>query len=285
LGGDRQCLGLSRLRRAGIWVGPGVRHRVQLGRGQHAGRRPCPRRRAICTGRFRLQRRSLSRRRSRKRGMVTVSGNASWINTGSLWIGVSGAGGVSGFAGSAVASGVTVLGVADGASGLAVVNAVGSSWAVTDNLAVGAAGAGNLFVNDDGQTSVAGNVLTGIAETGFGTIDVERGGVLNIAGNLVAGIDGSTIVRVEDGGTMMSAGAVASAGKNGLANIFVTGAGSGWANSGTLELGASGFAQLTISGGAGVTNNAAVLGAEGSGLVTVDNASWINAGDVTIGQF
>ncbi len=102
------------------------------------------------------------------------------------------------------------------------------------------------------------------------------------------GNNGSGTLNIEDGGTVNNDIGRLGHGAGSTGTATVTGAGSTWTNSSTLNVGNAGSGTLTIENGGAVSNVAGFLGnvAGSSGTATVTGAgsTWTSSSDLYVGQ-
>jgi T5SS/PEP-CTERM-associated repeat protein/autotransporter-associated beta strand protein len=184
-------------------------------------------------------------------GQLTVTGaGASLTNTFSTIAGDSGVGTLNITNGGQVFGQSGLVGSQAGSTGTATVSGVGSGWTNSTFLLVGSSGTGTLRVENGGQVTSTDFLVVG--NTGTGSLFVESGAQL-ANGNF---------------------GAIGNA-AGGTGQVRVSGAGSSWANSGFLLVGADGSGTLLIENGGQVSNtNFASIGhgVGSTGHVTVSGA-------------
>ncbi len=162
-------------------------------------------------------------------GLVSVSGSGSTWASIYLNIGNSGSGTLSITSGGSVTTASdSVIGSYAGATGVAIVDGVGSTWSVANSLYAGNSGSGTLSVTNGGYVSSAGDLCVGCSGSGALSI-TDRGGVQNNGDGYVGFASGAS-------GT-------------------VTVAGSFWANYGSLFVGNSGSGAIVVTGGGTVSSN------------------------------
>lgn len=261
-------------------------------------------------------------------GSATVTGEGSRWTTGDLQVGgdtadpngPSGNGTLNVTAGSTVESTRARLGAVAGATGAAVVDGQGSTWAVgSGNIEVGSTGTGSLAVTGGGFVDAA-NIVIGANGGSTGTARVNGAGSrLQSRSDLKVGLDGDGSMTVEAGGVVTSRdGYVVTRGAS-SSSVTVTGDGSSWTMSGTFFVGegsgttgnvvvsasgdiraaslrladlAGSSGTLTITGaGSNVTAyvdngiaGSATVGAGGNGSLAVTNGASFNAYDLYVGS-
>ncbi|NOZ41246.1 MAG: PEP-CTERM sorting domain-containing protein [Planctomycetes bacterium] len=165
----------------------------------------------------------------------------------------------------------------------------GGTWAVSNDLYLGFAGAGELDIRAGSQITVGGNAMLADDISGNGRAYVRGVGALwDVAGDLTLADKGSATIEVTDGGTLANTAARLATNTVGSATVLVDGIGSIWDNSGTLTIGEWGQGSIIVSAGAAVENTSATLGEfqDGSAEVTITGAGsrWTNSGAVRIGD-
>lgn len=159
---------------------------------------------------------------------------------------------------------VGIMGYNSGSTGNATVTGAGSSWTNTSDLFVGVSGTGTLNVQDGGAVSNAWGYL-GLdpGSTGNATVTGANSTWTN-SGLLIVGRSGTGTLTVQDGGKVSnSSNGYLGFNAGSVGNAAVTGAGSAWTNSTTLDVGRSGTGRLTIADGGHVSVG------NGTGLLNV----------------
>ena len=235
-------------------------------------------------------------------GTVTVSGtDATWTNSGDLYIGRNGTGtldvGTGGSVSNLIGHVGGCAGCGSGGVGTVTVSGAGATWTNSTGLAIGDSGTGQVTISGGGQvlTGSAGGFL-GNQPSSSGTMTVtDAGSVWSISGQLVVGgYLGAALgsLTVQNGGAVSNTeGNVGyAAGSTGTATV--SGAGTTWTNSGDLYIGRNGTGTLNIDGGGAVSN---VVGRVGGcdacstgrvGTVTVSGlgTTWTNSSALTVGD-
>ena len=205
-------------------------------------------------------------------GTAVVSGSGStWTCTGNLRVGWNGTGSLTVQDGGQVSSNVSYIG--GSGSGTAVVSGAGSRWTSTRELWVGQNGTGSLTVEDSGQVS-AGELYTsltdlhgnGIINAGGGVLDADMvfdaahglsqtyvfgsGGSLNVSFSstrvLGAGYKTAGNLRIADGHNITSSGGYLGHQSGSVGAAVVSGTGSRWTSTGSLDVGYYGTGWLTV---------------------------------------
>ncbi|WP_168942072.1 autotransporter domain-containing protein [Parazoarcus communis] len=209
--------------------------------------------------------------------------------TSMMLIGYGGSGAVSITEGTLESNGA-LLGAASGSDGTVTVDGANSSWTNDGSLIVGSSGAGQLDVLNGASVTTQEAVLAAAAASGV-TVS-GAGSELDIDGAFYVGIGGNATLHIADGGTVWSDATVVARHASSVSEVTVTGTGSSW-NTGDLLLGGDpgdpssfgGTATLEVLDGASVSTAGARLGgvANGSGTVTIDDATWTSSGLLSIG--
>jgi T5SS/PEP-CTERM-associated repeat protein len=169
--------------------------------------------------------------------------------------------------------------------------AVNGGAAASQQIFVGAIGAGNLAITNGGSLATSSAGYLGFFANGAGVVTVDGAGSnwTNAVG-LDVGHFGSGALTITHGGTVTSAGPInfgAFAGASG--NVVVDGAGSGLSlnSAANFYVGAAGNGTLTISNGGTVTDINATAGfaAGATGSILVDGAGskWITTNGLFLG--
>ncbi|MFZ2100960.1 MAG: autotransporter domain-containing protein [Oricola sp.] len=232
--------------------------------------------------------------------LITLAGSGSALETaGGLYFGVAGSAEMIVSGGAQVLTNwnyVTsegfVLGQASGGYGHATFIEEGTTLAVMDDLIVGGAGTGFLYLLDGADASVSGPLSVGQAASGNGSLAVQgAGSTMSVVGRIRIGENGSGDLVVSDGGSLVSDDYVFIGGNGGsVGNATLTGAGSNWTSNGAgFFVGDGGAGTLAISDGASLQHSdIAVLGvsagAAGTVTVTGSGSIWSNTGALTLGE-
>jgi T5SS/PEP-CTERM-associated repeat protein len=231
--------------------------------------------------------------------LVTGAGSL-WSNSGSLYVGYSGAGNQLTITnGGSVVAVSGVLGYNYGATGNSVwVSGSDSSWRNTGELwsgelLIGRVGAGNLLAITDGGSvfSSMGTVGKYAGADNNSVLVSGAGSVWSNSGALWVGRNGAgNQLAITDGGKVFNAGGMIGENSNNDA-VLVSGSNSLWSNSGDLWIGAQGSGnRLTISNGATVLDASGIIGvntAAGNNTVLVSGLGsvWSNSSYLYVGQF
>jgi T5SS/PEP-CTERM-associated repeat protein len=227
-------------------------------------------------------------------GLVNVAGAGStWTNHGNVHVGwglnatgntlmIEGGGSVS--------NNAAFIATSAGSIGTATVTGIGSTW-TNEQLMVGNLGHGTLMVENGGHVS---SNFSGIASGSSSSLSVGDaivtgpGSVWTANGIFVVGGLGIATLSIEAGGDVTTnvAGIIGS-GSSSTGIVTVTGIGSAWTISGSLDVGSMGRGTLNIQNGAAVSNTHASIArnAGSNGNVTVSGAgsTWSNTGRLGVG--
>ncbi len=223
-------------------------------------------------------------------GYISIVGlGARWTNRLDFTVGHSGRfGEVVVSAGGLITNRLGIVGTGYGqgsySNGRMIVTGSGSQWQNAADVWVGQGGAkGLLQILDGGAVSA----LAGFVSDGDGDNDVlidGAGSTWSLARSLTVGIGqaGAGLVNggvaVANGGTLAShggkIGSINPEGYGGTGSVTVSGSGSHWINSDTVEIGAAVFGQLTVQAGGTVTG----LSATPAGPAVVGGATTTTGG-------
>ncbi|WP_136622784.1 autotransporter domain-containing protein, partial [Mesorhizobium sp. 10.2.3] len=224
-------------------------------------------------------------------GTATVDGaGSSWTNSGDLYVGNGGSGTLTIQNGGKVSNVTGILGINAGSTGTATVDGAGSSWTNSGDLGVGTSGTGTLTIKNGGKASNVGNGLLAYNSGSTGTVAVDgAGSSWTNSGSLYVGRGGTGTLTIQNGGKVSAANGYLGANAGSTGTATVVGADSAWTNSGSLYVGNRGAGTLTIQNGGKVSNlGNGFLGYKvgSTGTVTVDGvgSSWINSGDLYVGD-
>lgn len=199
-------------------------------------------------------------------GVATVTGAGSkWTNSEYLVVGSNGNGTLNILAGGAVTNTDSVIGFVPGSVGTALVTGATSKWTNSGFLIVGNSGTGTFTVSANGavtNTDAAVGKLSGSSGTATVT---GAGSKWTSTGYLAVGESGAGALTVSAGGMVANNGwghIGYNAGSTGT--VTVTGSGSQWNNSDSLEVGRFGAGTLNIADGGSVSVvNLTVVNADG----------------------
>jgi fibronectin-binding autotransporter adhesin len=212
-------------------------------------------------------------------GSVLIQGGT-WVNSGTIQLGVGGAGSLT-LNGTSAALRTSALTIGAGPTGSGTATITAGSLAASGGLVVGDAGAGALNVSGTpAVVATPAHVIVGSSVTGSGAILVSAG-TLAITQNLSVGNAGFGALAVS-GGLVSATNSLLgiAAGATGTAAIT----GGIWNTGGNLVLGDFGTGWLTLAGGT-VGSSYAILGTSNTGLgkATVTGGSWTTTGDLYVG--
>lgn len=205
-------------------------------------------------------------------GVVEVSGSGSTLTTvDNIYLAVFGSGTLAISDGGEVSIGGTAYvgqgyDSTTGGIGLVMVAGPGSVLSAND-LKVGFNGKGTVEVSKGGTLSAASSEVGSLAE-GDGKIVIDGPGSRLQTEFLRVAVDGDGAVEIRGGGTLSSTWASVASGAGTIGQVVVDGPGSSWTNTGSLDLGGMGQADLTISNG---------------GRFSADNINIGTAGKLNIG--
>jgi T5SS/PEP-CTERM-associated repeat protein len=182
------------------------------------------------------------------------------------------------------------VGKSAGSNGTATVTGTGSSWTNSSSLTVGGSGTGTLNIESSGAVSdTTGTLGNSAGSNGTATV-TGSGSSWSNSSSLTIGGSGAGTLNIENGGAVSSKGSTlgsTTTGSSGTATV--TGSGSGWTNSGNLNIGGAGSGTLDIESGGTVSDVAATVGngggSTGTATVTGAGSSWTNSSSLTVGNF
>lgn len=184
-------------------------------------------------------------------GAVTVGGtNSALAASGAMTVGDGGLGMATVRTGGTATSGALTIAAGAGASGSAVnVTGDGSNWQIAGSLIVGAAGFGQLNIDQLGSVA-ASSLDTGQIAGGAGGINVVgSGATLNVSGALTLGDQGTGSLNIINGGIVTVGSLIMGVGATGAGDMVI-GVGSTLAvTTTTVSLGVAGSGVLDIQGG------------------------------------
>ena len=201
------------------------------------------------------------------RGAATISGvGSTWTGGSTLKVGPTNASGGRGAL--SITGGATVehasaeVGVSLASNGGVTVSGAGSSWTLSGPLDLGTSGGVGELTVDSGGSIANGEAEIGRGEAlisgansswttngqlsvgvgGAGTVRVAAGGQVTSTGDLQLGNDffqafGSGVVEVSGGSSLTNANAFIGGGVGNSGRVEVTGIGSTWTNTGSLQIG------------------------------------------------
>lgn len=181
-----------------------------------------------------------------------------------------------------------VIGNRLGAIGTVSVSGPNSQWDISDDLAVGQEGYGELFISSQGRVNVNDDSFVGNLLGGRGWVTVEGSGtVFDVADILSVGTTGLGSLAADDRGRIISNSGVLGAVANSNGTAAINGQAS-WRVKTDLAIGDAGFGSLVVSEGGLVENTTARVTAasSGQGTVTVTDPGsvWLNRNDLFVGD-
>jgi len=192
--------------------------------------------------------------------------------------------------GGMLTSGIGLVGLAAGETGVLVITGAGSQLNTTNTLTVGAIGTGTIDVLSGGALS-DGSVALGADFGASGTVNVDgAGSIWSSTNNLVVvGSQGTGTASVTNGGAMTAAGHLAiGEDAGGSGTVSVSGVGSKAEIAFSVTAGHSGTGAFNILGGASVTSSFGLLGinAGSSGTATIGGtgSTWTTTSDFEVGH-
>jgi T5SS/PEP-CTERM-associated repeat protein len=220
-------------------------------------------------------------------GTATVEGdNSTFDVTGTLLVGLYGAGALSINNGGTVESAGGLLAGREDSQATVTVSGMDSSWSSLDTLVVGRGGSATLTIKDQGTVDSQGGLLATEGGSKAGVVVTGDGSSWE-SGPLEIGRAGGGTLQVLERATVSSDSGSLGTEAEGVGNVFVNGQGAAWNNEGALEVGVSGNAQLSIQSGGTVTSETGYLGVErnssGNVLVWGDASVWENEGVLEVG--
>jgi len=152
--------------------------------------------------------------------------------------------------------------------------------------------AGTLQLGNGGATGTANSsIIVGPSTGSLGTMIIDAGGRAT-AQNLIVGESGVGILAVQNGGILTDFGGFVGVLPGSQGTVTVSGAGSTWTNTDTIQVGGLGTGTLTIENGGMVNSGGGGsigLSAGSTGTVTVTGVGsiWRNSpgGGLNIGSF
>lgn len=213
-------------------------------------------------------------------GTATVSGpGTSWNNSSRLDVGVFGNGTLTIEGGGKTTAVFSAVGNRRDSQGTVVVRGTGSKWTDTGGFSIGREGFGT-FIIEQGATASSAYVNLGefSRATGIATV-TGHGSVWEIEREIHIGRGGIGKLLVDDGGRVNSAigliGYSDSSRYNGLGSATISGVGSTFASSNTIEIGSGSASNgiLTIQNAGTVTSGALQGDGRHNGTVTLATAA------------
>ena len=193
------------------------------------------------------------------------------------------------FGGSKVINGTGTIAQNGGVMASATINGAGSEWTNTGTLSIGHAGEGTLNIQNGGKvTGFHGFIAASLGSTGTVTLTDGAQWIISDFVALANSSNTTATLNIESGSTVMNnQGRIGGSSSSSMATATVTGAGSKWINSNTLDVARRGIGILNVENGGVVTNTDSNLGqfTNANGTVTVDGtgSKWNNSDEVTLG--
>ena len=221
-------------------------------------------------------------------GNASLTGsNSTWTTNGTLYVGGTGVGLLSIFAGASVSDSNAYLANAQGSQVAATV-ATGSKWTNSGALSVGEAGNAVLDLLDSGTVSAEVGYI-GDLQHSTGTVGVtSAGSVWTDSTALYVGQSGNGTFDISDGGIASAEESILGNAPSGNGTAAVSGAGSTWTTSTSLYIGGSGSGIFSVSAGGSVSDSEAYVGTYagslGAATVSGSGSKWTNLDSLSIGQ-
>jgi T5SS/PEP-CTERM-associated repeat protein len=205
-------------------------------------------------------------------GTVMVTGTDAIASLDGLVVGDAGQGTLTVGAGAEVSTlDDIVIGDGMGAAGSVSVNGAGALLDDGGGLIVGAAGSGEIDINQGSISVFSGALTLGVSATAFGSLSLENS-TLDLTGSLVVGAAGSGSLLVGANGTLQAQGLVEIGAQDGGAgSISVSGAGS------LLDA-----AVLAVAGSGDAAGGAGTLSIGAGGTVAGDTVTVWSGGTIAL---
>lgn len=222
-------------------------------------------------------------------GNVIITGATSqWVNSATLYVGSQGTGTLD--ITDATVDAAAIL-IAQGNSTQGTVRLTGSTAqlnANSANMIVGFSGLGALEASNGASVFAGADFLIGHSSGGGGSFATFDNANLTVTGDTRVGRIESGALNIQNGTTFLSHGYVTIGEGGGTGTLTVTGAGSNWTMGADTYVGTGGIGQITLSDNAVVFGNHGNLylgshDSSGQGTLIIDNASWSDAGEITLG--
>ena len=176
-----------------------------------------------------------------------------------------------------------------GGNGGVTIKGLGSSWTNSGSLYVGEYGSGTLTVQQGGSVSNSYGRI-GYESGSDGTVTIDGGSSWTNSSGLYVGYKGSGELTVQNDGSVSNTD-----GYVGYHGCYSTGTvtvdGSSWSNSEDLYVGWRGDGALTVKNSGSVSNTYGYIGyysgelTHGTGIVTVDDSSWTDRAELSVGHY
>jgi outer membrane autotransporter protein len=182
------------------------------------------------------------------------------------------------------------IGSGTGSSGAMTVSGTGAFLTVGGQFGVGHAGDGTLLIENGGKTVVNNVVRIGFGSDATGAVTVTgAGSVLETNNSVRVGFEGNGSLTVENGGHILSNGAILAQGVGSTGTVLVTGSGSVWDARGanSFQVGGQGnSASLTVTDGALLQASTVYVGGESdasSNVMTVSGGARVESLNAFVG--
>jgi autotransporter family porin len=179
-------------------------------------------------------------------------------------------------------------GILETSSNSVVVTGTGSVWSSSVGLMIGVAGSGNSMVVKDGGRVTSSWPSVGYQGGKNAVLVTDSGSVWSNAGTLTLGWyePGGNSLVISNGGQVFSTAAIMGLYGGSNNSVLVTGSGSVWSNSGTLEVGHYGpLNKVAITDGGKVFTKYGVVGGNSesnSASVSGFGSIWVNSGTLAV---
>lgn len=223
-------------------------------------------------------------------GEVTVSGsNSTWSIADFLDVGYQGQGTMTIADGAHVSNTLGAVGNQASAVANATVTGAGSTWTNSGDLSIGKYGTGTLTIESGGQLlSARGFIAEQPGAVGEAMV-VGSDARWDVSSDLFVGLHGSGTLTIQDGGEVFTGGQCnIGEGDTAVGEVSVVGSGAYWDIASFLLVGAEGSGTLTVTDGGHVNADYSYVpwyqsGATGSVLVAGAGSMWSLASVLDIG--
>ena len=220
-------------------------------------------------------------------GVVNLSGQSTWTNSGNLFVGHTGTGALDIRQNSFVFNNSQAfVGYAGSGSGSIRVRE-GGDWVSWSDQRIGYYGEGELSIESGGK-ALGTTGWIGVQSSGSGQVTVTgSGSEWNNTVDLQVGVWGSGELTIANGGRVENELGAVGGFASGHGKVSVTGENSKWISNQQLFVGNEGLGELTIQGGEVITGGLAAIGSQigsqGSVHLTSVNAYWHCQSDLFVG--
>lgn len=216
------------------------------------------------------------------------NGGGTVTTPGDINIGIFGDGRLAISDGGTVGSYGGLLGGAEGSSGTATVDGMGSEWTMSGMLVVGSGGEASLSITNGASVSNY-YAYVGSGNTSSGSVTVDGAdSTWTSSGALFVGHNGTGSLSIINGGSVTSAEGHIARSSGGNGTVLIDGAGSTWTNTGNFYASVFNTGSMIISNGGTLVNTNGFIGygSYSHGFVTVDGegSNWTNSGTLVIGR-